>query len=205
MLLSKCIERSVAAGDHLFRQTTKHIETFIVKQGLVRTYHLSPSGKEITVGYWSAGDMVGGPDFLEECNHIWSCEAVEDSVLWVIKGQDLAELALQIPALSRCLMIALTFKLRWVCLLLQNMGTESARHRLAHLLVSLCEVYGDKHEDGILIRYAFTQDEFANMICTTRQWVNIIMQQFQHEGILRFVKRRLLICDLIALRKIANS
>tara|TARA_R110002049_G_scaffold240437_3_gene414216 strand:- start:691 stop:1290 length:600 start_codon:yes stop_codon:yes gene_type:complete len=199
------VEQRVAAGDHVFRQATRHAETFIVKQGLVRTYHLSPSGKEITVGYWAAGDMVGGPDFFEEHKHIWSCEAAEDSVLWMIKGQDLYDLTLKIPALSKCVVIALSFKLRWVSLLLQNMGTECARHRLAHLLASLCEMYGDEYEDGMRIRYAFTQEEFANMICTTRQWVNSILGEFQQEGILRIEKRRLIICDLIALQKIVNE
>lgn len=203
MLVARCIERRVVAGTSLFAQATPRTMTFMVKQGLVKTYYSSPRGKEVTVGYWSNGDMVGGPDFFDETLHIWSCEAAEDSVLWAIKGRDLHELSLKVPAIAECIMIALSFKLRWVSLLLQNMGTESVRHRLAHLMLSLIEMYGVECDEGIQIRYPFTQEDFANMICATRQWVSVTFQGFQREGIIRVVKRRLIILDLAALHKMA--
>lgn len=205
MLLARCLERHVVAKTPLFAQATPRTATFIVKQGLVRTYYASRSGKEVTVGYWSNGDMVGGPDFFDECMHIWSCEATEDSVLWTIKGSDLHELSLKVPAIAECVVIALSFKLRWVSLLLQNMGTESVRHRLAHLLVSLSDMYGVKCEEGIQIRYPFTQEDFANMICATRQWVSVTFHRFQREGIVRVVKRRLVILDMAALHRMAKE
>jgi len=193
------------AGTLLFAQAAPRTGTFIVKQGLVRTYYSSPMGKEVTVGFWSDGDMVGGPDFFDECMHVWSGEAVEDSVVWVIKGHDLHELSVTVPAIAECVIAALSFKLRWVSLLLQNMGTESVRHRLAHLLVSLSDMYGVKCEEGIQIRYPFTQEDLANMICATRQWVSMTLRKFQQEGIVRVAKRRLVILDMAGLRGMARE
>jgi CRP-like cAMP-binding protein len=205
LLLERCVERQVAAGTPLFEQTAPHTATFIVKHGLVRTYYASPSGKEVTVGFWSDGDMVGGPDFFDESMHVWSGEAVEDSLVWAIKGRDLRELSLKVPAIAECVIAALSFKLRWVSRLLQNMGTESVRHRLAHLLVSLSDMYGVKCEEGIRIRYPFTQEDLANMICATRQWVNMTFRRFQQEGIVRIVKRRLVILDMAGLHRMAKE
>lgn len=205
LLLARCVERRVVAGTLLFAQSAPRTGTFIVKQGLVRTYYSSPMGKEVTVGFWSDGDMVGGPDFFDECMHVWSGEAAEDSVVWVIKGQDLHELSVRVPAIAECVIVALSFKLRWVSLLLQNMGTESVRHRLAHLLVSLSDMYGVKCEDGIQIRYPFTQEDLANMICATRQWVSMTFRKFQQEGIVRVAKRRLVILDMAGLRRMARA
>jgi len=205
LLLARCVERRVVAGTLLFAQAAPRTGTFIVKQGLVRTYYSSPMGKEVTVGFWSDGDMVGGPDFFDECMHVWSGEAVEDSVVWVIKGHDLHELSVTVPAIAECVIAALSFKLRWVSLLLQNMGTESVRHRLAHLLVSLSDMYGVKCEEGIQIRYPFTQEDLANMICATRQWVSMTLRKFQQEGIVRVAKRRLVILDMAGLRGMARE
>ena len=162
-------------------------------------------GKEVTVGYWASGDMAGGPHFFDDGLHLWSGEAVEDSVVWAIKGHDLRELSMRIPAVAECVIAALTFKLRWVSLLLQNMGTESVSHRLAHLLVALSEMYGVEHEQGIQIRYSFTQEDLANMICATRQWVSTTFKQFQRDGIVRVDRRHLLIMDMPALRKLMKK
>lgn len=205
LLLARCLERRVVAGTPLFAQTALHTETIIVKRGLVRTYYLSPRGKEVTVGFWSDGDMVGGPDFFDERMHVWSGEAAEDSILWLIKGHDLHELSIKVPAIADCVIAALSFKLRWVSLLLQNIGTESVRHRLAHLLVSLSDMYGVECEEGIRIHYPFTQEDLASMICATRQWVSMTFRRFQQEGIVQIVKRRLVILDMARLRAITKE
>lgn len=204
LLLARCAERNVAAGTPLFSQRAQRTATFIVKRGLIRTYYASPMGKEITVGFWSTGDMVGGPDFFDDVQHVWSGEAVEHSVVWVIKGTDLRDLAVKVPAVAECVMVALSFKLRWVSLLLQNMGTESVYHRLAHLLVSLGEMYGVKCDEGIRIRYPFTQEDLANMICASRQWVSMMFRQLQERGIVRVEKRRLVIRDMEGLRQVVS-
>jgi len=99
----------------------------------------------------------------------------------------------------------LSFKLRWVSLLLQNIGTESVRHRLAHLLMSLSDMYGVECEEGIQIRYPFTQEDLANMICATRQWVSMTFRRFQEEGIVQIAKRRLVILDMAGLRAITKE
>jgi CRP-like cAMP-binding protein len=204
-LLARCVERQVAAGTPLFAQGSPHTATFIVKRGLVRTYYASPRGKEVTVGFWTDGDMVGGPDFFEESMHVWSGEAAEDSAVWAIKGRDLRELSMRVPAIAECVIAALSFKLNWVSRLLQNMGTQSVRHRLAHLLVSLSDMYGVAGDEGIRIRYPFTQEDLANMICATRQWVNMTFRRLQQEGIVRVVKRRLVILDIEGLCAIARE
>lgn len=205
LLLARCVERRVLAGTLLFAQSAPHTATFIVKEGLVRTYYSSPMGKEVTVGFWSAGDLAGGPNFFDESVHVWSGEAAEDSVIWAIKGRDLHELSMTVPEIAECIIAALSFKLQWVSLLLQNMGTESVRHRLAHLLVSLSDMYGAKCAEGIQIRYPFTQEDLASMICATRQWVSMTFRRFQEEGLVRVAKRRLVILDMNGLRRIAKK
>jgi len=205
LLLARCSERRIAAGSALFVQASPRTATFIVKSGLIRTYYSSPMGKEVTVGFWSTGDMTGGPHFFDDGLHLWSGQAVEDSVVWAIKGNDLRELSAQVPAIAECIIAALSFKLRWISLLWQSMGTESVSHRLAHLLVALSETYGAKCEAGIQIRYAFTQEDLANMIGATRQWVSMTFKRFQRDGIARIENRRLLILDMPALQKIARK
>ena len=194
--LARCSERHVPQNNTVFSQGRKHT-TFLIKEGLVRTFYVSPSGKEITLAYWSSGEMIGGPYFFDdERKNIWSAQAAEDSIVLAIDGAQLQQLALRMPALALFLIDSLSFKLHWVSLLLQTLGTEFVHCRLATLLLRLAELYGDRYDDAVVIRYNFTQSDLAAMVGATRQWVSTALGALQREGIVRLQKRRLYILDL---------
>jgi len=194
--LAQCSERRAPRNTTIFSQGRKHT-TFLIKEGLVRTFYVSPSGKEITLAYWSEGEMIGGPYFFDDQRkNIWSAQAAEDSVVLAIDGAQLQQLALRIPALALFLIDSLSFKLHWVSLLLQTLGTEFVHCRLATLLLRLAELYGDPCDDAIVIRYNFTQSDLGAMVGATRQWVSTALGRLQREGIVRLHKRRLYILDL---------
>src|SRR5687768_2530466 len=127
---AQCSERHVPQHQTVFSQGRKHT-TFLIKEGLVRTFYVSPSGKEITLAYWSAGEMIGGPYFFDDQRkNIWSAQAAENSVVLAIDGAQLQQLARRMPALAMFLIESLSFKLHWVSLLLQTLGTEFVHCRL---------------------------------------------------------------------------
>ena len=203
LLLTCCVERTVKAGSILFSQATLHTSNWLIKDGLIRTYYSSPMGREITAGFWGEGSIVGGPNFFGDNSfHVWSGDTVKDSVLLAIKGCDLKSLSVEVPAIAEYVIDALSFKLHWVSLLLQTVSTESVCHRLAHLLVSLSEMYGIECEEGILITHPFTQEDLANMVSATRQWVSMTFGRFQQEGIVCIKKRRLVIIDMAKLHQV---
>src|SRR5207244_8621622 len=139
--------------------------SYLIRSGVVRTYYVAPTGKEITIAYWSAGALIGGPQvFSEHRPHIWSAQAASDAVTESIRGRDLEALSLKIPALAHYLIETLTFKLHWVSVLLQTFGTQSVRSRLAHLLLQLAERYGVPEDGGTLISHHFSHDELARMV-----------------------------------------
>jgi CRP-like cAMP-binding protein len=195
-LLAKCKESHFEESSHLFSQNEPYTASHIIVRGIVRTYYVSPTGKEITIAYWSEGAFVGGPNvFNENSTHIWSAQATTDTVTLAIRGQDLEQLSQRIPALSHYLIETLTFKLHWVSVLLQTFGTESIRSRLAHLILHLGERYGVAHEHGQLIQQHFSHDELARMVGATRPWISIAIRQFKKDGLLTCSGRHLIIVD----------
>lgn len=204
-VLSRCVEHQYYAGVSLYTQGTRHIDTFIIKSGLVRTYYSSPMGREIALAYWSDGDLLGGPNFFdEEGTHLWSAEAVENCTVLAIKGNAFRTLASHIPALAEQVFDVLSFKLHWHALAIQMLGTESVGSRLANLLMMLSELYGIECEDGIEIKYFFSQEDLAQMVGATRQWINTALSHLQRSRIIRSQKRRLIILDIDSLRSLVK-
>lgn len=66
------------AGEEIFAQDKQHTGIFLIQSGEVRTFYLAPSGREITLAYWTRGHFVGGPEIFGRGTHIWSGTAATD-------------------------------------------------------------------------------------------------------------------------------
>ncbi|MBA3570585.1 MAG: Crp/Fnr family transcriptional regulator [Pyrinomonadaceae bacterium] len=189
----------------IFRQGDTNVSSFLVLNGLVRTFYSSPHGKEITLAYWSSGDLIGGPHFLAESfKHVWSAKAIETTSVLVFSGVNLERLCAENPGIAKFVIETVSLKLNWVSMLLQTLVTQSVCVRLARLLLQLTEMYGVETEGGFLLRYNFTQEDLANMVGATRQWVSITLGSFQRDKIISIRKRQLVILDKELLGKVAQ-
>ncbi len=48
-------------GEGVFFQGDPHTGVWIIESGRVRTFYAGPSGREITLAYWSIGHFLGDP------------------------------------------------------------------------------------------------------------------------------------------------
>lgn len=204
-LSSVCREASLSLGQALFHQGTTHTSSFIITSGLVRTYYTAQSGREVTLAFWSDGDLIGGPNFFGGGFHIWSAVAVRHSSVLVVQDVDLRRLAKSNPEILYWITDALSFKLRWLSILFQLHGTETVLYRLAKLLLMLGETYGEKQADGIVIRHKISQSDLSTLVGASRQWTNKTLNELQNKGLLSLDKRRIRIIDLAGLNALCGK
>lgn len=166
-----------AVGDLLFRQGDPHDGIYLIERGLVRSFYLSEDGRELTLGFWTAGHYVGAPQLFGGGQHAWTSAATSTtSCLW-LPGRQLRELAGQRPDLALALMDALVHKSECYCALLQLLATHSMRVRLARLLAMLAA-----REDGA--DTGLSHGQLASMIGSTRQWVSLTLARFEADGLI---------------------
>lgn len=204
-LRARCRLTIVQAGQTIFRQGAVHRSSHIVQEGLVRTYYTAATGREITLAYWSEGDLIGGPNFLGGGHHIWNATVVGAGRMLSISDVDLRQLAESDPEILRWLTDILSFKLRWLSILFQIHGTESVRQRLAKLLMMLCEIYGEPDATGIVIKHRISQSNLATLAGASRQWTNRTLGELKDEGMLEISNRRIRILDLERLGAISSE
>jgi len=184
VLLKRGRETEYAKGEFFFRQGDPHEGIHFIRSGRVRSFYVSPAGREITLAYWPAGHFVGAPQIYGGGEHMWSSVAMEPSTgLW-LPGRVLRGLIREIPNLAIGVIEGLVYKGRLYTALLQIIGTRSMTMRLAHLLLTLADVDlasgngAGEQVDG------FTQEELANMIGATRQSVSVTMEKFEKDGLI---------------------
>ena len=170
-------ERDYAEGTILFSQGDAHDGIYLIDHGLVRSFYVSEDGRELTLGFWTAGHYVGAPQLFGGGRHAWtSTAAAPTSCLW-LPGLQLRELAGQRSDLALALIDALVHKSECYCALLQLLATHSMRVRLARLLAML-----SAREEGA--NTGLSHSQLASMIGSTRQWVSLTLARFEADGLI---------------------
>lgn len=200
-LVERCDRRFLPRGTTLYSQGEEHETNYLLRSGLVRAFYLSPDGKEYTLSYWSTGDLVGGPDFFGRIPHVWSVQTVNDTVAYAIDGRRLRELVGSEPHVAEFVIDDLMFKARWLSAAIQIHATESATERLAHMLVKLAELHGESTETGVVLKYYFSQEQLANMVGASRQWICMTLNRLERSGLVRVSNRRIELLNIAALKE----
>jgi CRP-like cAMP-binding protein len=65
-------------------------------------------------------------------------------------------------------------------------------------------LYGTKTDDGIAIKYCFSQQDLAHMVGATRQWVSVALGHLHRSGIVRVRKRSFVVLDIDSLRSLVK-
>lgn len=174
-------------GECIFLQGDVHSGIFLVEEGRVRIYYAGPSGKEITLAYWSPGHFIGGPEVFGGGLHMWSGVAVEPSRLLYLPGARLRHLAARVPAVAIALIEGLVAKGKCYSALVQMLGTRSVTERLAQLLLILASTDASARDDGVnlVVDRRITHEQLATIVGSTRQWVTTTLARFQKQQIIR--------------------
>jgi CRP-like cAMP-binding protein len=191
-------------GQTIFLQGQPHDGIFLIETGVVRSYYTGPSGREITLAYWTAGHFVGGPEMFRGGQHIWSGTAAEDCSLLHLSAGAIRALVERMPQFAICLIEGLVSKSKCYSALVQMLGTRSATQRLAQLLVILGELYGKPESrrgpQSIVLQRKVTHDQLAMIVGVTRQWVTTTLVRFQRQGIVAVGRQAIVVerPDLLA-------
>lgn len=174
----------VQQGRLVFSQGDRHDGIFIIKRGQVRVYYTAPSGREITLAYWTPGHFVGGPEISGAGVHMWSGIAIDDCTITALPGTAVQNLMNQMPAFALALIDGLIAKGKCYSSMAQMLGTRSVIERLAQYLLNLADLYGVPEGDTVVINRKITHDQIAAMVGSTRQWVTMMLKRFQNERVI---------------------
>jgi CRP-like cAMP-binding protein len=172
----------VATGEPVFMQGDRHGGIFLIETGRIRTYYAAPSGREITLAFWTPGHFVGGPEVFGGV-HMWSAMAMAPSRLAYLPGPRIRHLVETVPAFAVGLIEGLVAKGQCYSAMVQMLGTRSATERLAQLLLVLAEVEGRTDADRLIVDRRVTHGQLAGIIGATRQWVTSTLNRLQKRGI----------------------
>ncbi len=192
-------------GQEVFVQGKQHAGIFLIQSGEVRTFYLAPSGREITLAYWTKGHFVGGPEIFGRSAHIWSGTAATDCEVLFLDSSALQSLITRYPQFALNIIEALVFKAKCFSEMLQLLATRPVKTLVAKLLLLLAHEGGEIDGDKAVIAHRYTQEELAKMIGATRQWVAAGLSNLKKEKIVLVERERIIIKSMKRLDRFAED
>lgn len=131
---------SVNRGETVFMQGDAATSLYIVLDGWVKLFRLTPTGTEAVVGVFTRGDSFGeGVAFCDDVYPV-TAEAVTNARVMQLRASRLLEMMKDRPEL--CLaMLASTFRhLRSLVTQIEQLKAQSGPQRIAEFLLDLCPV-----------------------------------------------------------------
>lgn len=172
---------------------------FLLKQGRVQLYRMSPSGKKIVVATLGPGAVFGEMSIIGHGMHNTFAEALDECMLCVMSRADVDRLIREKPDVAFRFVQALGERVSQLEARLEDIAFKSIPSRLAGLLLRLAVENG-----GMLVR-GYTHQDLAEMLGTYRETTTQTLNEFKTDGLIEIGRKRITILDRESLETIANE
>lgn len=190
---------NVPRGRVFYRPEDPGERLFLLQEGRVQLYRISPEGKKLVIATLGPGALFGEMALLGQQMHNAFAEAIEDCSIMMLNRADLERLILNVPAIGRRI-LALTHKrLSDAEARLEDIAFKGIPARLASLLLRLAA-----EQDGRTIT-GLTHQDLAEMIGTYRETATQVLNDLKNDGLIEIGRKRITILDRERLRKVAEG
>jgi CRP-like cAMP-binding protein len=172
---------------------------FILKEGRVQLYRISPEGKKLVITTIGPGTIFGEMAFIGQGMHNSFAEALEDCVLCIMSRADVEHMLLTRPKVALRIFEVLGRRLQEAESRLQEIAFKGIPARLASLLLQLADEQEDEAITGL------THQNLGEQIGTYRETTTQTLNQFKNDGLIDISRKRIIILDREGLARIAKE
>ena len=172
---------------------------FLLKEGQVQLYRISPDGKKLVIGTVGPGAIFGEMALIGQGMHNTFAEATEDCVLLVMSRQDVERLLVTKPKVALRIFEELGSRLKDTEARLEEIAFRGIPARLASFLLQTADEQGTDTVTGL------THQDLGEQIGTYRETTTQTLNTFKANGLIDIGRKRITILDRPGLERIAES
>lgn len=165
---------------------------YMLKEGHVRLYKLSPDGKEFTTALLGPGNIFGQAGEFALGTADTYAEALDECMLCLLTRSDLESLLERFPRLARRMVQILSSRLRDAEEAMSYLALADLRARLLHLLVRLAQEFGRTETGGwVHVAADLSHQDLAKMVGASRETISANLSAMAREGLVRTGRKEL--------------
>ncbi|MBW3546461.1 MAG: Crp/Fnr family transcriptional regulator [Bacteroidetes bacterium] len=172
---------------------------YILREGKVKISRLTPDGQEIILTIIRPGELFGELAITGQLQREELAEVLEDSLVYIIKLEDIKALMQAIPNLNAEILKRLGARIKKVQCRLEAMICKNTEQRIRALIKEVAQehgrvIAGDSRQ--VEVRLGLTHADIAKLTATCRQSVSMLLRELEKQGLIKYDRRRIYIKDI---------
>ena len=186
---SVAVRQKYEEGQIVFMDGEPCLGLYLVQDGWLKGYKLSPTGREQVIRFLGPGDAFNEVGVLAEGKNLVTVQTLEPSTVWVIQREALLQLMEAFPQLCRLISQNLAKRVYHLMSLIEDLSLRTVEGRLARLLL-------DQSSEGIINHQRWaTQAEIAAQLGSVPGVINRILHSLADEGLIQIERHRIYILN----------
>jgi CRP/FNR family transcriptional regulator len=205
VVAERALERRFQKDELLFVAGEEARGMYVIVEGAVRAYRVSLEGREQVIHVERAGASIAEIPIFDDGTYPSTAAAEEETITLFIEKQDVRRLCLKHPEITLAALKLLAGRLRRCAELVEALSLREVGQRLARFLLAEARRSGTRTEDGISLNLTQTNQQIAARVGSVREVISRAFTRLQHDGLITFEGRRLIIIDETALESFAEQ
>ncbi|MBC6993217.1 Crp/Fnr family transcriptional regulator [Neolewinella lacunae] len=179
------------ASDHIF----------LLTQGAVKISTHNSEGKEVIKQLIHPEAIFGELALVGETQRTETAHSLKEEVhFYTIRVSDFQRILAKSPALSLSLLQLFGQRMMAAEHKLENLIFKDARSRIVGFLYEVVAERGRRVGFEMLLKHSLTHQDIANITCTSRQTVTLVLNELRKENLIYFNRGRILVRDMETLQ-----
>jgi CRP-like cAMP-binding protein len=184
-LVSICKPKKLQAGELLHRKNDPADGLYCVISGRIKISNYTLEGKELILTWLQAGSWFGEISLFDGLPRSHDAHAEEVTELIKIPLSAFSNLLTKQPELYPHFMRLLCQRIRATFALIDETGSLSLKGQLCKRLILLAEGLEQKSNHLNDVCLSISQESLALLLHTSRQTVNKLLQELQHDKVIK--------------------
>ena len=205
LLSERALERHFKKDDVVFVAGEEATGMYVIVDGAVRAFRVSPDGREQVIHVERAGATVAEVPLFDDGTYPSNVAAEETTTVLFLDKRDVQRLFLQHPQIALVALKVMAGRLRRCAELVEALSLREVGQRLARFLLAEARRSGTRSDRGISLQLTQTNQQIAARIGSVREVVSRAFTRLQHDKLINVDGRNLLILDEEALESFAGQ
>jgi CRP-like cAMP-binding protein len=201
-LISAGEQRVWAKNDRIYRQAEPAGHVHVLLSGTIKSCAVNSSGQETLLRIHLPGSVLGLTALATEPVRDATATALEPSATSMVSRDELLAILRADAALTTFFVRLLVDRMSEFQYRISELAANSVEQRLAHVLLSLARREASSPAPGSAIAVFLTHEELSHIVNARRPTVTQALSRFAEAGLIRQVKRRILIADPAGLARL---
>ncbi|MES2577620.1 MAG: Crp/Fnr family transcriptional regulator [Bacteroidota bacterium] len=184
-------------GEIIYFSSSDLPRIFLLKKGNIKIVAVDEDGNETIKDIIQKGDLFGELTLEADSQSNEYAKVLSDDVaICSFLMSDFEDLLLRNPSLALSYTKFVGLKMKRIKNSYSNLISKDAKTRLFQFLKDWAEKEGKKIEDKVVIENYLTQNDIAQIICTSRQTATQLLNEMETNGTIIYSRREIIITDI---------